>query len=390
MDEIQNRPRRFKNILNELGHRTAFLPRVIGHFDLDYFYAQVEEVEDPSLKGRPVLVCVFSGRTEDSGVVSTANYRARDFGVHSGMPIVLAKKKLEGKNPAVIRMDHEKYEGVSARVMEDLEGRVDVLEPTGIDEAFFDLTASTRGDYAAARRTAESIKESILNAEHLTCSIGIGRSKVVAKLGSDMSKPDGLMMVTADATASFLDPIPVEKLYGVGPKTASVLVGMGIGTAGQLAKAEPEELQRQFGKKFGDYLLLASSGNDTEPVVAGLEPTQYSRIVTLRRDTSDPHEAFEQLAEGIEYVHKKLKSKGKSFRTLTAIGIYSDLSTKTKSRTFETPVNDLGTIRESSAALFEEMSRSAEKALRRAGVRVSGLSGTEGQTSLSEFLHQVK
>jgi len=347
-------------------------------------------VEDPSLKGRPVIVCVFSGRTEDSGVVSTANYRARELGVHSGMPIVLAKKKLEGKEAAVIRMDHRKYEEVSARIMEDLEGRVDVLEPTGIDEAFFDLTASTRGDYSAATKTAESIKEAIFNAEHLTCSVGMGRSKVVAKLGSDMAKPGGLKVVPADATASFLEPIPVEKLYGVGPKTSSTLLEMGISTAGQLAAADPSDLEKRFGKKFGGFLLLASTGDDSSPVTADLEPTQFSRIVTLKRDTSDPQEAFAQLAEGVEYVHRKLTTAGKSFRTLTAIGIYSDLSTKTKSRTFETPMDDLGTIRETSAALFEELGRSAEKPLRRAGVRVSSLSNKEGQTSLSEFLHPVK
>ena len=183
------------------------MPRVIGHIDLDYFYAQVEEVEDPSLKERPVIVCVFSGRTEDSGVVSTANYRARDLGVHSGVPIVLAKKKLEGKNAAIIRMDHEKYEAVSGRVMDAIEGKVDILEPTGIDEAFFDLTASTGGDYAKARSIAGFIKELIFNNEHLTCSVGLGKSKVVAKLGSDKSKPNGLTVITPERTSETLGPL---------------------------------------------------------------------------------------------------------------------------------------------------------------------------------------
>ena len=364
------------------------MPRVVGHIDLDYFYAQVEEVEDPSLRRRPVLVCVFSGRTEDSGVVSTANYRARELGVHSGMPIILAKKKLEGKNAAVIRMDHQKYEEVSARIMADLEGRVDILEPTGIDEAFFDLTASSGGDYEVAGRTAGSIKEAIISAEHLTCSVGIGRSKVVAKLCSDMAKPGGLRIVSAEETASFLDPIPVDKLYGVGPKTATILEEMEIRTVGQLVKADTSELERRFGKKFGDFLLAASTGNDADPVVAELEPTQFSRIVTLKRDTNDPSEAYGQLVNGIEYIYKKLMSAGRSFRTVTAIGIYSDLSTKTKSRTFETPINDLNSLQETSGALFEDLSKSTEKALRRAGVRVSGLSNTEGQTSLSEYLHK--
>ena len=366
------------------------LPRVIGHIDLDYFYAQVEEVEDPSLKGRPVIVCVFSGRTEDSGVVSTANYRARELGVHSGIPIVLAKKKLDGRDAAVIKMDHEKYEAVSTRIMNDLEQKVDVLEPTGIDEAFFDLTASTDGDFGKARKTAESIKESLLKTEHLTCSVGLGRSKVVAKLGSDMSKPGGLAVILPEATEAFLDPLPVAKLYGIGPKTASALDEIGIKTVGELARRSPSELEKNFGKKFAAYLLAAATGTDADPVVAGLEPTQFSRIVTLKRDTRDPREVVEQLSKGIEYVHGKLTSSSKSFRTITAIVVLGDLSTKTKSRSFETPVNDLATIRDTAMTLFEELSGSVGRDFRRVGIRVGGLASVEDQTSLSEFLHPAR
>jgi len=362
------------------------LPRVIGHIDLDYFYAQVEEVENPSLKGKPVIVCVFSGRTEDSGVVGTANYKAREFGVHSGMPIVLAKKKLEGKDAEVIRMDHEKYEAISDRIMDDLEGMVDSLEPTGIDEAFFDLTDSTGEDYTKASGTAQSIKESILKSERLTCSVGLGRSKVVAKLGSDMAKPGGLMVVRPETTESFLAPLPVSKLYGVGPKTTLTLEEMGIRTVGELARVDPSELEGRFGRKFGSYLLAAATGTDADPVVAGLEPTQFSRIMTLRRDTRDQGEVVEQLSDGIEYVHGKLTSSGKWFRTLTAIGILTDLSTRTRSKTFDPPIKDLNLIKEAALALFEELGKSVGKDFRRAGIRVSGLTKAEDQTSLSEFV----
>ena len=362
------------------------MPRIIGHIDLDYFYAQVEEVQKPTLKGRPVIVCVFSGRTQDSGVVSTANYAARAFGVHSGMPIAQAKKKLEGLNPEVIRMDHEKYEVISARIMDDLGRLVDALEPAGIDEAFFDITDSTGGDYSKAHRLAESIKEAVMKNEHLTCSIGIGRSKVVAKLGSDTAKPGGLMVVSPEATESFLAPLDAPRLYGVGPKTTSALREMGIRTVGELAKADPSELERRFGRKFGGYLLAAATGSDSDPVVAGLEPMQFSRLVTLKGDTRDPNEVAEQLSEGVEYIHGKLVSSGKSFRTITAIGILTDLSTKTRSRTFESATNDLSLIREMVPTLFEELSKTAGKDFRRAGVRVSGLEDVEDQTSLSEFL----
>ncbi len=149
------------------------LSRIVGHLDLDYFFAQVEEVENPSLKARPVLVCVFSGRTEESGVISTANYRAREHGVKSGMPIALAKRRLQGVEATFIRMDHAKYEAYSARVMEILRSEVDKLEQTGIDEAFFDITKRTGGDYTAASSLAKEIKARILSEEKLTCSIGI-------------------------------------------------------------------------------------------------------------------------------------------------------------------------------------------------------------------------
>ena len=390
MDKIQNRASRFQNSLNGRPRGIPFLSRVIGHVDLDYFYAQVEEVENPSLRGRPIIVCVFSGRTEDSGVVSTANYKAREFGVHSGMPIVQAKKKLEGHDPEVIRMNHEKYEAVSNRIMEELGELVDVLEPTGIDEAFFDITNSTGGDYSRARGLAESIKTAITKSENLTCSIGIGRSKVVAKLGSDTSKPGGLTVISPEATESFLAPLDASKLYGVGPKTTLILEEMGIRTVGELAKSSPPELERRFGKKFGGYLLAAATGTDADSVVAGLEPTQFSRIVTLRRDTSDPKEVTEQLSAGMKYIHGKLASSGKSFKTVTAIGILTDLSTKTKSKTFETAVSDLTMIGETVSALFDELSRTAGKEFRRAGVRVSSLEDVEDQTSLSEFLRPAR
>ena len=362
----------------------------MGHFDLDYFYAQVEEVENPSIRGRPVVVCVFSGRTQESGVVSTANYIARDLGVHSGMPIVLAKKKLEGKDAEVIKMDHEKYEVISDRIMDRLGEMVDVVEPTGIDEAFFDLTRSSGGDYARAQGAAQMVKADILRNERLTCSIGLARSKVVAKLASDMAKPGGLKVVTPDATERFLTPLPASKLYGIGPKTSAVLEKMGVMTVGDLAGADPSGLEESFGRKLGAYLLAAATGTDGDPVRAGLEPTQFSRIVTLKADTRDPKEAFGQLSEGIDYVHRKVASSGKFFRTVTAIGILTDLSTRTSGKTFETPTDDYAALRETTRSLFEGLSGSVGKDFRRVGVRVSGLVDARSQSSLSEFLGQAR
>ena len=364
--------------------------RVIGHIDLDYFYAQVEEVQNPSIKSRPVIVCVFSGRSEDSGVVSTANYKARELGVHSGMPISLAKKKLQVSDPVVIPMDHKKYETVSERIMQDVAEHVDVLEPTGIDEAFFDLTPSTQGDYSKARRSAEDIKQSIMLNESLTCSIGLGRSKVVAKLGSDMAKPGGLIVVLPESTGSFLVGLPVTKLYGVGPKTASSLKEMDIDTVGELARTDPQNLESKFGRKLSAYLLASSRGEDDDPVQAGSEPTQYSRVITLKEDTRNAEEAYNQLAEAVASLQEKVSSANKSFRTITAVGILTDLSAHTKSRTFEAPVSNPAIIGESAMELFSELSKSVDKDFRRVGIRISGLADNVDQKSLSEFLEPAR
>ena len=360
--------------------------RVVGHIDLDYFYAQVEETQNPSIKGRPVIVCVFSGRTDESGVVSTANYQARELGVTSGMPIVLAKKRLEGSNAAVIRMVHEKYEAVSDRVMKIVKDHVDVLEQTGIDEAFFDLTSSTAGEYEAARAVAERLKSDILESERLTCSVGIGQSKAVAKLASDTAKPGGLLVVSPASTKRFLDGMPVTKLYGVGPKTASALKQVGVTTIGQLSVVPMEELERLLGKRSSAYLRSASTGTDDNPVTAGQEPTQFSRIITLKRDTRDANEAMAQLAEGIEDVRRRLASSSKSFRTLSAIGILTDLSMHTRSKTFDAPINHTAAIRDQTLLLFKELSGSVHRDFRRVGVRVSELSNAADQSSLSEFI----
>jgi DNA polymerase IV (archaeal DinB-like DNA polymerase) len=362
---------------------------VIGHLDLDYFYAQVEEVADPALKGRPVVVCVFSGRTEDSGVVSTANYVARDFGVRSSMPISLAKKKLEGKNPVLIKMEREKYENVSERIMELVRTEVDVIEQTGIDEAFFDITRKTSEDYSMAKSLGVALKTDILRTERLTCSVGIGKSKVVAKIASDYKKPDGLTVVTPESTIRFLRPLPVTKMYGVGPKAARTLEAAGIKTLGDLASSPVEVLGSHFGRKMGIYLHRAATGDDEEPVEER-ETTQFSRIVTLKNDTLVPELAFAELLPAIDDLHSKLVAKGSSFRVVSVIGVLTDLSIKTRSYTFERPINDLGLLREESRRLLVELAGSVPREFRRVGVRVSGLAEMGSQTSITAYYQEER
>ncbi|MBI3860106.1 MAG: DNA polymerase IV [Thaumarchaeota archaeon] len=361
------------------------MSRVICHLDLDYFYAQVEEVQTPSIKGKPVLVCVFSGRTDASGVVSTANYVARGLGIKSGMPIVTAKRKLEGKDAVIIKMDHPKYEAISERIMQGLGREAELLEQTGIDEAFLDLTKTAGGSYATAEKIGRKMKTTIASQEGLTCSVGIGRSKAVAKLASDSAKPGGLMIVLPDSTAEFLSPLPVSRLVGVGPKTATVLQEKGVETLGQLARIQASELEGPLGRKLARYLTAAASGQDDEPVTPR-EPTQLGRIVTLKNDTRDPEEVIRQLDSAIEDLCVRLTASGRSFKSLAVIGILADLTTKTKGKSFETPVSDLASIRESTRELFGALTGSIGKDLRRAGLRLSEFTKTEEQSSLSEYV----
>jgi DNA polymerase IV (archaeal DinB-like DNA polymerase) len=360
------------------------LSRIVGHLDLDYFYAQVEEVENPSLKGRPVVVCVFSGRTEESGVVSTANYAAREHGVKSGIPITLAKRRLEGFEASFIPIHRDKYEKYSERVMEAVRNEVDILEQTGIDEAFFDITKKTGGSYMTASSLALSIKEKVAKDEGLTCSVGIGPNKVVAKIASDFQKPNGLTVVKDDEAAAFLSSLAIEKIYGVGPKTAKLLEDRGIATIPDLASASAQRLEDILGKKLAVYLRKASGGLDDEPVVDRRVATQLGRIVTLKHDTDDPKKVVEELLPALRDLHQKLLSKDIFFRNVSVIGILKDLSQRSKSKTIETPTSDYLVLEKEVRLLFAELLRESGE-LRRAGVRLSDLRNMMDQHSLTEF-----
>ena len=360
------------------------MSRIIGHLDLDYFYAQVEEIEAPALKETPIVVCVFSGRTEESGVVSTSNYKAREYGVRSGMPIALAKRRLNGIEAAFIPMNHGKYEAYSNRVMETLRSQVDVLEQAGIDEAFFDITKRTGGGYEAATALALELKARVFREEKLTCSIGIGPNKVVAKIASDFKKPNGLTVVRDEEAPSFLSPLPIDKIYGVGPKTTKLLEEGGIKTIGALASAPTENLEDLVGKRLAAYLHDASNSTDDEQVVDRGGFSQLSRIITLKQDSHDLDQIAGALAPALKDLHERLVSENLFFRSVSAIGILKDLSTRTRSKTLESPTNDYPVLEKEVKELFSALLREVGD-LRRAGVRVGELQDMANQRSLAEF-----
>ncbi|VVB87673.1 DNA polymerase IV [uncultured archaeon] len=358
------------------------LSRIILHADMDYFFAQCEEREQPEIKGKPVVICVYSGRSKDSGAVSTSNYEARKFGIKAGMPIVRAKKL--APEAVFLPVNMELYHGISDEVMEILREYSGTLEQESVDEAFCDLTGKVT-DFEEAKMLAASIKEEIKQKVGLTCSIGVGPNKLVAKIASDYRKPDGLTVVKPDEVKQFLAPLKITDLAGVGKKTGERLNELGVKTIGEMAKLSTDDLIREFGKAKGLWLEQASQGIDDSPVIEREGTGQIGRISTLREDTRDLTVILDAVYSLSEDVYKKLEARNLSFKSVSFVGISTDFKTRTKSHTLDAPVRDLDTIRTIAGNLAKAFLDENHLPLRRVGVRVSNLAGRKGQRTLGEF-----
>ncbi|MDA4111201.1 MAG: DNA polymerase IV [Thaumarchaeota archaeon] len=367
--------------------------RVVICVDLDYFYAQSEEVRNPSIKGKPVVVCVFSGRTEISGAVSTSNYVARRLGVRSGMPIALAKKTLARYPDAVfLPMDTDYYDSISSNVMDILRSKSPAFEQSSIDEAYLDVSNETEGDFSRAYELGKKIRAEILEREKLTCSVGIGPNKLVSKMAADSKKPDGLTLVVPGEVQPFLNKLEIGKLFGIGPKTVEKLHELGIGTVVQLAQADIRVLSEHFGEKLGPQLRDAAMGVDDNPVQErGVE--QFSRIVTLKRDSNifDFQDVLEPLAADLS---KKLLEYNMLAGSIGIIAITAELKTKTRTRKIENSTDSKAEIVHVASSLFESFfadgnSSHGDLMVRRIGVRVSNLAKPtkdKKEPSLVDFL----
>lgn len=363
------------------------LPRVIIHLDLDAFYARCEENANPCLRGKPVVVCVYSGRTQDSGVVSTANYEARKYGVKAGIPITRAKKLLESVDAAFVPMNHSYYEQVSERIMETLRTQADAFEQASIDEAFLDVSDRTALSFDSARETALEIKKQLLTQENVTASIGIGPNKVIAKIASDQSKPNGLTVVKPREVTNFLSPLPVTRIPGVGKKAEEKLARLNVLTVTQLSSLSPTTLVETFGKSLGAFLYRTSRGEDDDPVKEREQPTQFSRIATLKQNTRRAEDTFRLIAELANSLSDKLNEQGMCCKSVAIIAILTDLSIHSRSRMLESPTSEGKLIENVARQLTQEFLQSnAEAVLRRLGIRASSLAKQTGQTDMSKFL----
>jgi len=360
--------------------------RLIIHVDLDYFYAQCEENANPSIRGRPVVVCVYSGRTSESGVVSTSNYEARKYGVKAGTVIATAKKLLATVDAIFLPMNRPLYELVSGRIMSVLRDNCDIFEQAGIDEAYLDVSERTKGEYDIAKMIGSTIKEIILRQEHITCSLGVAPNKLLAKLASDHVKPDGLTVIEPGQVRTFLNGQEIRNIPGVGKRVEEKLHASDVKTVNDLSQLTPICLQEMFGRKLGTYLFLAARGEDYEPVQARELPTQMSRIGTLKGNTRDYSVIRPALSELTRSLMEKVQDEGMKCKSVSVIAILNNLGIHTRSRTLEAPADDLRTIDECAQQLLKEFIESTPEAvLRRVGVKVTGLSKSSGQTNMESF-----
>jgi len=348
------------------------LIRTIIHVDMDAFYASVEQRDRPELRGRPVIVGASPG---GRGVVSAASYEARRFGVHSAMPIGRAARLCP--DAAFLPVDHDKYARASGELMAILAGFTPLLEPLSIDEAFLDATDSRRL-FGPGETIAAEIKRRITEALHLTASVGVASNKFVAKVASDLRKPDGLVVVGPGREAEFLAPLPISRLWGVGRVTERALESMGIRTIGQLARVPAERLEARLGAG-GAVLAELARGRDDRPVEPFAPPKSMGAEETFDVDHRDPALLHATLRRQAERVARELRTQGCAGRVVTLKIRFADFSTHTRAHTTDPTQDGLAIYREA-RALLERVNLA--QPVRLIGVSVSGL-GPPGQGQLS-------
>jgi DNA polymerase-4 len=338
--------------------------RIILHIDMDAFFAAVEQKRRPDLAGRPIVIG-GDGDPGRRGVVSTASYEARRFGIHSAMPLRTAFRLCP--EAVFLPVDYREYARISAVFKNILREFGMEMEDVGIDEAFLDLSAASEDP----AWIAGEIKRRILASTGLTCSIGIGPNKLIAKIASDMEKPDGLTILGDGDISARVHALPVRKLLGVGPKTEQALTSMGINTIGDIAAADSAFLVSHFGDSFGSYLHRASLGLDESPIVTTWEPKSMSRETTFQKDLGKWQEVAKNLAELSREVADDLQRSGYRARNITTKVRFSDFKTVSRAVTLDEAVDSEEEIRKGAFACLKRIA--LDRKVRLIGVRAAKL-----------------
>lgn len=335
---------------------------------MDAFFASVEELEDPTLKTKPLVV---GGNPEGRGVVSTANYIARRFGIHSGMSAAEARKLCP--HAIFVKPRGELYRHHSEKVWEIVEEVVPEVERLGLDEGYLDLGSISRS-FSDAVRLAESLQKQIKRRTKLSASIGIGNSKVVAKIASDRHKPEGLTAIEIGNEVEFLSPLAIRLLPGVGPRTEERLLAIGVETMGQLASLTDDELEEAVPGKVGEMLRQRARGIDPRPLELSRERLSIGHEETFSTDVSSRNILHMEIRRVAEKTVMRLKERGQSARTITTKIRYSDFETRSRSTTLNMAIDDGKRIADHACILLDYALASKPGSLRLVGVSVSGLS----------------
>ena len=346
--------------------------RVVAHLDLDAFFAAVEENLDPSLRGKPVIV---GGGAR--GVVATANYLARQYGVHSAMPLTTARRLCP--HGVFIAGNHHLYREYSRRLMAILGEYSPLVEQVSLDEAYVDLTGTERL-FGPVERTARAIQQRVQDELALSISVGLASNKLVAKVASDHDKPGGLTVVRPGEEAAFLAPLPVRVLWGVGPVTARKLAALGVETVGDLLRLDPGELPARFGSQ-GVQLARQAQGLDDRPVVIEHEIKSVSQETTFARDISQPEALKAALLELSQGVAERLHRRELAAGTVAIKLRYADFTTVTRQMALAVPTDDAETIYRAALVLLRRTWRRGQP-VRLLGVAGQRLSAPAGQLSL--------
>ncbi|WEL23582.1 DNA polymerase IV [Candidatus Nanohalovita haloferacivicina] len=358
--------------------------RKILHVDMDSFYASVEK-QRKGLEG-PIVICVYSGRTEDSGAVSTCNYEARDMGIHAAMPITRAKNIAEKSEKEVhfLPMDREYYQQISDEIREQIyEKYAEKIEQASIDEAYLDTTDKVES-FDEAEQLAEKIQEEVEEEFGITCSIGIGPNKLVAKIASDREKPEGLTMVLPEEVQEFMQSLELEDIHGIGGKTVEKLEALGIASVKELAEADTRELIEEFGENLGVKIQEKACGQDDEEVSEKMQK-QITRITTLDQNSRSVNHIKTYFPDLADEIFEQLEDKGLNFGQVVLVVIDSEIQMHTRSKTLKARIRDREKFIEEEEALLEDFMNDFDGEVRRIGLRVSDLEEDRGQRKLESF-----
>ncbi len=338
--------------------------RWILHVDMDAFFAAVEQRDHEAYRGRPLIV----GGLGPRGVVSTASYEARAFGVHSAMPMAEARRRCP--DAIFLPGDFPRYRAASNEIFQILARFSPLIEPLSVDEGFLDLTGMERLMPDGIRAYGQSLKDAIQRETGLVASVGIAPNKFLAKLASDMEKPDGLTVVPAEDIPRLVWPLPAKRIWGVGEKTNGRLAVFGYRTIGAIAHADLKKLTAEVGERLARHLHDLANGRDDRPVEPTRKVQSIGREITFPKDLRSPEEAKDALLRLAEEVGWRLRRAGKRANTIHLKLRLGDFSTFTRQRTFDVPLCYDEDIYEAACALFDAMKRPP------GGIRLLGISGS--------------